>query len=91
MSTLLFLLQFKGFDPDEMAACTLLFEGTAEVSLYWMYVITIIMYMYHCVCVICRKWLYRKEEYMTSPQDLGKNILNNIPVIHAVQHVTLCK
>ena len=70
-----------------MAACTLLFEGTAEVSLYWKYVITIIMYMYHCVCVICRKWLYRKEEYTTSPQDLGKNILNNIVVMHAVQHV----
>lgn len=31
-------LQFKGFDPYEMVACTLLFEGSAEVSvslLYW--------------------------------------------------------
>ena len=26
-------LQFKGFDPEEMSACTLLFEGTAEVRL----------------------------------------------------------
>ena len=32
MYVCLFSMQFKGFDVDEMAACTLLFEGSAAVD-----------------------------------------------------------